>query len=152
MKRFLAIALFLFVSAAHAATLTVYKSEAEAREWVEKTWYPAWVGGEPIVETLVALFAKDGVYIDPSIPGGAKGHDELRAFFKKELGANPNMKFRTAGLYPTEKGFVLNWVGKIPVGDRVVTLPGADIIEFNKDGKLTRVEEFFDRVPLIENE
>jgi hypothetical protein len=158
MRRFL-LASLLFVASAQAANIEVYKSEADLRKWVEEVWYPAWVGGAPAVDKLVPLFAKDGVYIDPdtikhplATKGGIKGHDALRKFFTIVLTPNPDWKFVTHGVYPTKNGMVLHWVGHIPRGkDKTIVLRGTDIFQFDKDGLVAQVEEFFDRTDFLDD-
>lgn len=137
--------LFLTCALTLSATdIKVYKSEADIKHWIDNTWYPAWVGGEPSVDRLLMpLFAPGGVYVDPNVPNGKTG-DALREFFKVMLGNNPNWKFETQAIYPTASGFVLHWVGKVPVEDRVITLRGVDIFKFNDAGLIVHLEEFFD--------
>ncbi len=119
-------------------------TKAQAREFVGR-WFPAWVGGAQSVEKLVSFYAPDAVYADPNVAKGIKGTAQLRAFFTQMLGNNPNWKFEIVEVYPTEKGFILNWVAEIPWKDTLIKdYKGVDILEFNEDGLITKHEDYFD--------
>ena len=119
----------------------------QARELCDR-WLPAWTGGRASVERLLSHYAEDCLYLDPARPDGVTGHDELRVYFTKLLTKNPHWGWEAAEIIPTAGGFVLKWEAQIPVGPRVVTLSGLDIVEVN-EGLIKRNEVYFDRTLLM---
>lgn len=109
-------------------------------------WLEAWTGNEP--DKLLAFFAPDASYRDPSTGGGLNGHAELAPHFRKLLSRNPSWTWRREELIPTAAGFTLKWHAMIPVGDQVVEEDGLDIVEL-KGGRISRNEVFFDRTALF---
>jgi hypothetical protein len=107
-----------------------------------KRWLTAWTGNRP--ETLLEFYSGDAFYIDPAHPQGLKGHKQLRPYFTKLLAANPNWKWETIEVYPTQHGFILKWRANIPIADTVIIEYGMDIVEL-ENGKVTRNEVYFDR-------
>jgi hypothetical protein len=104
-------------------------------------WLAAWTGNEP--EKLIAYYHEDAKYHDPANPHGLFGHGELRPYFTKLLGANPDWVWKAAEVIPTAEGFVLKWTAGIPVGLHTVHETGLDIVEV-QNGKITRNEVYFD--------
>ena len=130
--------------AAEPKTIEVKVTEAQARAFVDR-WFPAWVGGAPSVERLLAFYAPDATYVDPNRPKGITGHAALRAFFTEMLGNNPNWKFRVVAIYPTRNGFILNWSADIPLPHKtLVDFRGVDVIDLDDRGLITRHEDYFD--------
>lgn len=119
-------------------------TKAQAREFTLR-WFPAWVGGAPSVDKLLAFYAPTAVYQDPNVPKGIQGTENLRPFFTQMLTNHPDWKFRIVEVYPTEKGFILNWIADIPWKDKVIKdYKGVDILEFDRDGLISRHEDYFD--------
>ncbi len=108
-------------------------------------WLKAWSGNKP--ETLLAFYSEDAYYQDPAKPQGLKGVNQIIIYFKKLLAANPNWKWKREELYPTEKGFVLKWNARIPVGSEIVEEKGMDIVEV-RNNLICRNEVYFDRTKL----
>ena len=124
-------------------------TKAEAHAFVLK-WFQAWVGGESSVPKLLAFYAPDADYVDPNVPKGIKGTAQLREFFTKMLGGNPNWKFEIVEVYPTPKGLILNWVAKIPLKNKTLeNFKGVDILELNDQGLISRHEDYFDLHPFL---
>ena len=116
----------------------------QAREFT-LNWFQAWVGGPAVVDRLLSFYTPDAEYVDPNVPKGIKGTEELRGFFKLMLANHPDWKFEIVELYPTEKGFILNWKADIPLknGRLLKDFRGVDILEF-RDGKISKHQDYFD--------
>jgi hypothetical protein len=109
-------------------------------------WLPAWKGNRP--EDLIEFYSDDALYVDPANRLGLKGRDQILPYFKKLLAANPNWKWEVVELFPTDLGFVAKWKAAIPVGTKVVTEYGMDIVEIER-GRIRRNEVYFDRSTLL---
>ena len=110
-------------------------------------WLPAWEGNRP--EDLIELYSNDALYIDPANKEGLKGRDRIFPYFKKLLAANPNWKWETVDVFPTDTGFVAKWKATIPIGAELITEYGMDIVEIER-GRITRNEVYFDRSNILE--
>ena len=147
MKKFVLIALLvlpLFTAAARADE-PLAMTEAEAREFCNK-WLPNFVGGEPSLDKLMTFYAPNAYYEDPNVPEGRRGKAEVAGFLKLLLKKYPAWKFDIVNLYPTKKGFVLQYVGTIPLEDGKVikNFRGIDIIEL-ENGKIVSQLGYYDR-------
>lgn len=120
-----------------AAVPTAADLEAFCDAWLE-----AWTGNRP--EALLAFYAEDARYSDPARPHGLKGRAELRPYFVKLLGSNPEMVWTRERLWPIAGGFVVTWTARIPVGGDVVVERGADVVLL-RDGRIAENEVYFDR-------
>jgi SnoaL-like domain len=105
-------------------------------------WLNSWTGNQP--EKLLAFYTEDAFYSDPANRTGLKGHQQLLPYFSKLLKYNPNWKWKAVEIIETSKGFTLKWEASIPVGDKIITEQGLDIVELQNE-KITRNEVYFDR-------
>jgi len=105
-------------------------------------WLGSWTGNQP--DALLSYYTEDAFYSDPANREGLKGHQQLLHYFSKLLKYNPEWKWKAIEIIETDKGFTLKWEASIPVGDKVITEQGLDIIEM-QDGKISRNEVYFDR-------
>lgn len=109
-----------------------------------REWLKSWTGNRP--DGLLEYYAEEAFYADPAHPAGLVGHEALRAYFTKLLARNPDWIWQAAEITPTEKGCTLKWKARIPAGNQTLELFGLDIVEIS-NGKITRNEVYFDRVP-----
>lgn len=109
-------------------------------------WLPLWTGNRP--EALAALYADDAFYRDPARPDGLRGREALLAYLRKLLARNPEWRWEAAETFGVEGGFVLRWRATIPVGGRMVTEEGMDLV-LVRDGLIVRNEVYFDRAALL---
>jgi len=93
----------------------------EARDFASK-WLPAWTGNNP--EKLIAFYSDDAFYLDPGIPNGIKGRDDLFKYFQKLLNQNPYWIWTQIEPIPLEGGFLNKWLAKIPVGKKIIECVG----------------------------
>jgi len=107
-------------------------------------WLQAWTGNRP--DALLLYYSEDTFYADPAHPAGLVGHEPLKAYFTKLLAHNPDWVWQAAEIIPTEKGCTLKWKARIPSAEKTLELFGLDIVEI-ENGKITRNEVYFDRVP-----
>jgi len=121
-------------------------TKEQAAEFASK-WLPAWTGNHP--EKLAAFYSEDVVYLDPAIPGGVAGKDQLLAYFKKLLAHNPAWVWTQIEGIPMEGGFLNKWRATIPVGDKVLECVGVCFVQLDGAGKIRRNEVYFDRSELI---
>ena len=120
-------------------------TKEEAKLFASK-WLPTWTGNHP--EKLAAFYADDAFYLDPGIPNGIKGKQELLEYFTKLLGQNPNWIWEQLEPIPMENGFLNKWLAKIPVGDKLIKCVGVCLVQFDAYGKIKRNEVYFDRTEL----
>ncbi len=109
-------------------------------------WLKAWTGNQP--EKLIDFYSGDAFYLDPAKPEGLQGKDQIFAYFKKLLAANPDWKWEALEVFPAEAGFTAKWKATIPVAGQVIVEHGMDIVEL-KNGKITRNEVYFDLSKLL---
>ena len=109
-------------------------------------WLGAWTGNRP--ETLLAYYSETAFHADPAHPSGLVGHEALLAYFTKLLAHNPDWVWVAEEIIPTATGCTLKWKAQIPVPGKQMTLYGLDIVEI-ENGKITRNEVYFDRVPWL---
>jgi hypothetical protein len=110
-------------------------------------WLPLWTDNRP--EVLIEMYTEDALYRDPARPQGVEGRAALLDYFRKLLARNPDWVWTADEVYPIEGGFTLRWKATIPAGSQVVETTGLDLV-FVDDGRISRNEVYFDRVPLLE--
>ncbi len=121
-------------------------TKEQAKEFASK-WLPAWTGNDP--EKLASFYSDDTLYLDPGIPKGVRGKDELLAYFRKLLGNNPDWVWTQLEPIPMEGGFLNKWLAKIPVGSMTIECVGVCLVQFSDDGLIRRNEVYFDRTELV---
>jgi hypothetical protein len=98
---------------------------------------------------LIEFYSEDALYVDPANKDGLNGRGQIFPYFQKLLAANPNWKWETVQLFPTDLGFVVKWKATIPIGAETVTEYGLDIVNVEGE-RITRNEVYFDRSQLLE--
>lgn len=121
-------------------------TKEQAKEFASK-WLPAWTGNNP--EKLASFYSDDALYLDPAVPNGIRGKDELLSYFRKLLAKNPDWVWTQIEPIPMEGGFLNKWLAKIPVGSKTIECIGVCFVQFNNDGLIRRNEVYFDRSELI---
>ena len=121
-------------------------NKEEAKEFAAR-WLPAWTGNDP--EKLAGYYSEDCFYLDPSIPDGVSGKQNLIRYFKKLLSQNPDWVWTQLEPIPMEGGFLNKWLAKIPVGDKIIECVGVCFLQFDEHGKIRRNEVYFDRSELL---
>jgi hypothetical protein len=110
-------------------------------------WLPAWTGNKP--EKLADFYSDDAFYLDPGIPDGVKGKEDILAYFKKLLALNPAWVWTQIEGIPLEGGFLNKWHALIPVGAKTMECVGVCFVQFDDCGKICRNEVYFDRTSLV---
>lgn len=123
-----------------------YLTAIEARQFAEK-WLPAWTGNHP--ELLAGFYSEDAFYMDPAVPRGVRGKNNLLAYFRKLLAVNPNWVWTQIEGIPLEDGFLNKWLAKIPVGSVTLEVVGVCFVQLDDAGKIRRNEVYFDRSALL---
>jgi hypothetical protein len=118
-------------------------TEITTLETLASRWLQAWTGNNPT--KLLAYYADDALYADPSKRNGLNGKEQIQPYLEKLLAANPNWVWQAVEVMPTAQGFTFKWKATIPVGDTILEETGLDIVELNADGLITRNEVWFDR-------
>ena len=118
----------------------------EAKQFAEK-WLPAWSGNNP--ELLAGFYSDDAFYLDPGIPDGVKGKNNLLAYFRKLLSVNPHWIWTQIEGIPMEGGFLNKWRAQIPVGPVTLEIVGVCFVQLDDAGKIRRNEVYFDRSRLL---
>jgi len=123
-----------------------YMTAIEAKHFAEK-WLPAWSGNNP--ELLAGFYSDDAFYLDPGIPDGVKGKNNLLAYFRKLLSVNPHWIWTQIEGIPMEGGFLNKWRAQIPVGPITLEIVGVCFVQLDDVGKIRRNEVYFDRSRLL---
>jgi hypothetical protein len=123
-----------------------YMTVFEAKQFAEK-WLPAWSGNNP--ELLAGFYSDDVFYLDPGIPDGVKGKNNLLAYFRKLLSVNPHWIWTQIEGIPMEGGFLNKWRAQIPVGPLTLEIVGVCFVQLDDAGKIRRNEVYFDRSRLL---
>ena len=123
-----------------------YLTAIEAKQFAEK-WLPAWSGNNP--ERLADFYSDDAFYLDPGIPNGVQGKNNLLAHFRKLLSVNPHWIWTQIEGIPMEDGFLNKWRARIPVGPVALEIVGVCFVQLNDAGKIRRNEVYFDRSLLL---
>ena len=108
-------------------------------------WFAAWTGNDP--ERLLGHYSEGCVYVDPARPMGVRGHAELRPYFTRLLGANPDWVWTRRELHPLREGsgFVVLYEARIPLpGQEPLVERGMDLVMLDDAGRIARNEVFFD--------
>jgi hypothetical protein len=121
-------------------------TKEKAREFASR-WLPAWTGNEP--EKLADFYSDDALYLDPAVPGGIQGKDNLLVYFRKLLAQNPNWVWTQIEAIPMEGGFLNKWLARIPIGDKIIECIGVCFVQFDERGKIRRNEVYFDRTQMM---
>jgi hypothetical protein len=121
-------------------------TKEKAKEFASR-WLPAWTGNEP--EKLAAFYSDDAFYLDPAVPGGIWGKDNLLAYFRKLLAQNPDWVWTQIEAIPMEGGFLNKWLARIPIGDKIIESIGVCFVQFDDGGKIRRNEVYFDRTQMM---
>jgi hypothetical protein len=119
----------------------------QARAFAAK-WLPAWTGNRP--EHLLSFYSEDAFYLDPGVPDGLQGRNELLAYFRKLLAAYPDWVWTQTDAIPMEDGFLNKWHAMIPVGGRTIEATGVCLVQFDDEGLIRRNEVYFDRSLLLQ--
>ena len=123
-----------------------YFTAVEAKQFAEK-WLPAWSGNNP--ELLAGFYAEDAFYLDPGIPDGVKGKNNLLTYFRKLLSGNPHWIWTQIEGIPLEDGFLNKWLAKISVGPVTLEIVGVCFVQLDNVGLIRRNEVYFDRSRLL---
>lgn len=117
------------------------RGQAELEAFCD-AWFRAWSGGD--VERLVATFADDCVYSDPTKPKGVRGKDELRRYLAKWLPQYAEMAWTRRALFPIDGGFCVTWDARIPIAGRWIEERGMDLVLLDDAERIVRNEVYFD--------
>ena len=110
-------------------------------------WLPAWTGNDP--GKLADFYSDDAFYLDPAVPGGIRGKDNLLAYFRKLLAQNPDWVWTQLEAIPMEGGFLNKWLARIPIGPNLIECVGVCFVQFDDGGKIRRNEVYFDRTQMM---
>ena len=121
-------------------------TKEKAREFASR-WLPAWTGNDP--EKLADFYSDDTLYLDPAVPGGIQGKDNLLVYFRKLLAQNPNWVWTQIEAIPMDGGFLNKWLARIPIGDKIIECIGVCFVQFDDRGKIRRNEVYFDRTQMM---
>jgi hypothetical protein len=121
-------------------------TKEKAREFASR-WLPAWTGNDP--GKLTDFYSDDALYLDPAVPGGIRGKDNLLAYFRKLLAQNPDWVWTQIEAIPMEGGFLNKWLARIPIGDKIIESIGVCFVQFDDGGKIRRNEVYFDRTQMM---
>jgi hypothetical protein len=123
-----------------------YMTAIEAKQFAEK-WLPVWSGNNP--EQLAGFYSDDAFYLDPGIPAGVKGKNNLLAYFRKLLSVNPHWIWTQIEGIPMEDGFLNKWRAQMPIGPVTLEIVGVCFVQLDDVGKIRRNEVYFDRSRLL---
>jgi SnoaL-like domain len=90
---------------------------------------------------LKAIWANDGVYVDPDIPEGVRGPDALSDFIAVTQSEMPGLAIVTTRpvVVLSDRAFY-GWACTWGEGE---SLEGIDFVEFGSDGRIERLTNFY---------
>lgn len=107
-------------------------------------YHDAWADHDEAsrLAALVEIWADDGFYVDPEIPGGLHGPEALSAFIAKSFDDYPGLVVAatTTPVVQADRA----WYGWRVTADDGQSFSGIDFIEFARDGRIARVTNFYD--------
>jgi steroid delta-isomerase len=101
-------------------------------------------------EGFVNAFAPDGVSHDPVGAPPLDGHEQIRQFITGMFSGFETMGLTEEQIFVNGNSAAVKWTGggRTRTG-RDVTFEGIDVLEFNKDGKITLLRAYWDPAPLM---
>lgn len=111
----------------------------EAYEGYERAWNEP----ESSATLLEKVWAPDGIYVDDDLPDGIVGPAALAALIAETHEALPGFRvWATSAPRMLGERMAITWAGE--GGDPPVPEAGTDVIEFGRDGRITRVTDVLD--------
>ncbi len=90
---------------------------------------------------LRSVWAPDGVYVDPEIPGGVRGPEAVAAFIEASLEQYPGLEIVSSDLVVLGDRAWYRWTATLP---GQAPFDGIDFVEFAEDGRIARLTNFYD--------
>jgi hypothetical protein len=92
---------------------------------------------------LQAVWADDGVYVDPEVPRGVCGPQALAGFIESSRAQYPGLEIvATSELAVLGDRAWYSWKASTSAGE---SFTGVDFFEFASDGRVARVTNFYDQ-------
>ena len=108
-------------------------------------------------DTVAALFAKSGTYVDPAVSTGVKGR-AIKGYLQTHFAAFPDARYRTVRTVSNREGLMaVEWcfrgtntgsLGELPATNRSVDVAGASILQA-RAGKIAWLHGYYDRRNLL---
>lgn len=109
-------------------------------ESFNRAWLAAWSAKD--VPSLLEFYAPDTVYLDSQVPGGVRGHVELKSYLDRLFAATPAMTYEADEVWKIEGGYAGRWICTIEKEDRTRSyLRGFDLVLL-RDGRIALNEVY----------
>jgi ketosteroid isomerase-like protein len=101
------------------------------------SFYRAMQQGPDGIESLVALLARDAVWVEPFTGGTHEGHDAIRTFLKGSTGQLPDVRITVERIEVSGDALTTSWVCE----STAFAKPSRGRDRFTiRDGEITRLE------------
>jgi steroid delta-isomerase-like uncharacterized protein len=109
-------------------------------------------------DNWLALFSTDVVFLDLAQDVTVKGRDELLAYGKGWSSAFSDVAYTDMRMADAGDRVLFQFIGtgtndgafgQLPSTGKRVSFPVVNVIEFGRDGEVTRVEQLYDRLSIL---
>ncbi len=101
-------------------------------------------------EAWVRTFAEDAVTYDPVGASPTKGHQKLREFFQTITAAFKEVDLTEDEVFIAGNGAAVKWTGRcVSKQGRKVHFEGIDVFTVNEDGKIERLEAYWNPAEMV---
>lgn len=115
-------------------------------EQFNKEWLEAWSAKD--TAHLLAFYHPETTYMDPQVPAGLTGHDELRAYLDGLFGMTPLMRYVPNAVWEIDGGFCGRWICTVDLpGGAQRFVRGFDLVLL-RDGLISHNEVYTHDLPV----
>ena len=109
-------------------------------DWVS-SYARAWETADE--ELIASLFSEDASYRSSPFRDPFRGHDEIRAYWRRGAGAQRETRVRTGRPFVDGSRVAVEWWTTMIDDDEEVTLPGCLLLRFRADGRCCDLREYW---------
>lgn len=115
-------------------------------EWIER-YGCAWETADE--DLIVSLFTEDGTYRSSPFRVPYRGHEEIRAYWRRGAGAQRNTRVRMGIPFVDGRRVAVEWWTTMVDDGQEVTLPGCLLLRLEADGRCSELREYWHVEPGI---
>jgi ketosteroid isomerase-like protein len=127
-------------AAAVAVTTATYHRRMKLGAWIE-AYGQAWETGDE--DLMVSLFADDASYRSSPFREPFRGHDEIRAYWRRNARTQRDKRVRMGRPFVDGNRVAVEWWTTMVDEGEAVTLPGCLLLRFEADGRCSDLREYW---------
>jgi hypothetical protein len=116
----------------------------ELTEWI-RGYAEAWETADE--DLIVSLFTEDASYRSSPFREPFRGHEEIRAYWRREAGAQRDTRVRMGEPFGARDRVAVEWWTTMVDEGEPVTLPGCLLLRFAADGRCYDLREYWNLEP-----